>query len=435
MPERKQHILHYKPTIEAIIRWCEGFDKALVLCSNNEKSGQKDPYGRFDVIAAVGSVLDFENTDDTFEALLRFQRNSSDWIFGHLSYELKDPIHGLHTINPEGIGFKAVGFFVPRYILIIKDEEAVIHFKEGSEDQESLNKINEQLSHTRIPARSKANKKTTSTLTHRTSHASYLDKAKSLLNHIQRGDIYEINFCVESFIENCNIDPSDTFLRLQDFSPMPFSAFYRCDSRFLMCASPERYLAKRGDDLISQPIKGTIRRGKNDTEDSFLKEKLRNDPKEQSENIMITDLVRNDLARVAARNSVHVQELMGLKTFPRIHQLISTVTARLGDGIPWTEAIRNTFPMGSMTGAPKLRALQLIDEYEDSPRGLYSGCVGYVTPEEDFDFNVVIRSIQYNAASGYLSMMAGSALTIGCDPEQEYHECLLKAETMVKALE
>lgn len=201
-----------------------------------------------------------------------------------------------------------------------------------------------------------------------------------------------------------------------------------------MCASPERFLKKEKDLLVSQPIKGTAPRGRNAKEDMQLKKELFTDAKERSENVMIVDLVRNDLSHVAAKNSVKVTELFGIYSFSTVHQMISTVTARLGKDYHFTDALRYTFPMGSMTGAPKVRAMQLIEQYEDTRRGLYSGAVGYITPERDFDFNVVIRSILYNKQEQYLGFMAGSAITSGSIPEKEYQECLHKAQAMKKAL-
>jgi para-aminobenzoate synthetase component I len=193
-------------------------------------------------------------------------------------------------------------------------------------------------------------------------------------------------------------------------------------------------LKKEGNRLISQPIKGTIRRGENEAEDQLLRQQLRNDEKELAENMMIVDLVRNDLARSARTGSVKVEEMFGIYAFRQVHQMISTVTAQLKEAIPFTEAIRQAFPMGSMTGAPKIRAMELIDQYEQSRRGLFSGAVGYITPEGDFDFNVVIRSILYNAANHYLSFHVGSAITYDSVPEKEYEECLLKAQAIFRAL-
>ncbi|MFM7217893.1 MAG: anthranilate synthase component I family protein [Bacteroidota bacterium] len=431
MHRRKTHRLPHPPALETALSWCNGFDDAMLLCSHNLQTGVKDPYGSFDMLVAAGSLEELPTYGDPFPGLSRFHAAHKDWLFGHLSYDLKNQIHGLSSRNPDRIGFPEIRFFRPRFVLTVQGEDCLLHTIE----HENTTAIEEALACLSTSQPVTAGPTETPSIQHKIDRTSYLEKATELLRHIQQGDIYEVNLCMESFAENCTIDPCQTFLKLQSASPMPYAAFYRNESRYLLCASPERYLAKRNEKLISQPIKGTIRRGRSAEEDSQLADQLRNDPKERSENIMITDLVRNDLSRVASRGSVAVESLLELKTFPRIHQLVTTISAAVEKDIDWTEALRHTFPMGSMTGAPKRSAMQLIDQFEESRRGLYSGCVGYITPEGDFDFNVVIRSIQYNAESGYLSLMAGSALTAGCDPEKEYAECQLKAETMLRALD
>jgi para-aminobenzoate synthetase component 1 len=149
---------------------------------------------------------------------------------------------------------------------------------------------------------------------------------------------------------------------------------------------------------------------------------------------MVVDLVRNDLARICQPGSVRVAELFGIYAFPQVFQMISTIEGEMRPGLHWADAILNCFPMGSMTGAPKHRVTQLIAQYERSRRGLFSGAVGYVTPDGDFDFNVVIRSLFYNQQSHYLSYLVGSGITWYSDPQAEYEECLVKAEGIRRAL-
>jgi para-aminobenzoate synthetase component I len=429
---RQKHRIDQPPALETVLSWCNQFEDALLLCSHSGKTGQQDDYGAYDLIAAAGTIESIPSGADAFHSLRSSHDRTGDWLFGHLGYDLKQEIHGLRSPHRDRIGFPPIRFFRPRFVLTVNGPEAVLHTTEV-EPEEEVRSALQQLSYAVVPPMRISGVKPM--IQHRTDRSSYLEKASRLIDHIQQGDIYEVNLCVESFAENCTIEPQSTYLRLQETSPMPFSAFYKSGNKYLLCASPERYLAKRGTKLISQPIKGTVRRGKDPEEDERLSAALHSNPKERSENIMITDLVRNDLSRVAARGSVEVESLLELKTYPRIHQLVSTITAQLSPKNHWSEALRHSFPMGSMTGAPKVRAMQLIDQFEDCSRGLYSGCVGYIDPKGDFDFNVVIRSIQYDASSGYLSMMAGSALTIGCDPEKEYEECKLKSETMLRALE
>ena len=268
----------------------------------------------------------------------------------------------------------------------------------------------------------------------RISKSEYLQKVATMQNYIQRGDIYEANFCQEYFAEDVEIDAFNIYHSLNEISTPPFAAYLKLENFNLISASPERYLKKKGVHLLTQPIKGTAKRSKDPDEDAKIALELSKDPKEQSENVMIVDLVRNDLSRIAKKGSVKVDELCKVYTFKQVHQLISSVIAELADGIPPVEALRNSFPMGSMTGAPKISAMKIIEELEESQRGVYSGAVGYFTPEGDFDFNVVIRSILYNDKNKYLSFSVGGAITAKSQPELEYDECLLKAKAMREVL-
>ena len=264
----------------------------------------------------------------------------------------------------------------------------------------------------------------------------YISIINKLKLHILRGDCYEINFCQEFFAENASINPVDVYKKLSAVSPNPFSALYKMNNRWLLCASPERFIKKQGNRILSQPIKGTSKRVANNIkEDELNKIELFNSPKDRSENVMVVDLVRNDLAKVCEEGTVKVDELYGVYSFPQVHQMISTISGELKKEILFTEIIRSTFPMGSMTGAPKLKVMKLIEEYEQTKRGIFSGAVGYISPDGDFDFNVVIRSIMYNAESKYLSFQAGSGITFYSEAKKEWEECLMKAEAMKKVLE
>ncbi|NND88585.1 MAG: anthranilate synthase component I family protein, partial [Flavobacteriaceae bacterium] len=222
---------------------------------------------------------------------------------------------------------------------------------------------------------------------------------------------------------------------LNTLSVPPFATFLKLEQYFALSASPERYLKKEGKILITQPIKGTAKRYEDPEEDKRSAQRLLEDPKERSENIMIADLVRNDLSRIAAKGTVIVESLCELQTFQQVHQLVTTIRCELLEEVSPVMALKNTFPMGSMTGAPKISAMKIIERLEDSKRGLYSGAMGYFTPEGDFDFNVVIRSILYNKTKEYVSFSVGGAITANSSPENEYEECLLKAKAMREVLE
>ena len=259
----------------------------------------------------------------------------------------------------------------------------------------------------------------------------YIKIVQNLLQHIQKGDIYEINFCFH-LEANGYIKPVDTYLILNHFSPSPFSCFVKYENLYLLSASPERFLQLKGNSLISQPIKGTAKRSKDEMEDKFLAENLRKSKKERSENVMIVDLVRNDLAMICEPGTVCVEELFGIYSYKHVHQMISTVVGKKVKDIPWLGCVEHLFPMGSMTGAPKHKAIELITKYEPLKRGLFSGSVGYVKPNGDFDFNVVIRSILYDDSCGKILINVGSAITAYSNPKQEYEECLLKAHALLK---
>jgi para-aminobenzoate synthetase component 1 len=383
----------------------------------------------FSFLGAFGSIRNFDAgvTENNFEKLKSFLSSEHAYYFGHFSYDLKNEIELLSSAHTDGIGFSKMHFFIPEIMIKINGGKILVGTpgkKAGAE------KFLSGISNLSIPPSNSAIKN----LHARTSKSEYISNAQQLISHIERGDIYEINYCIEFFAENVSIDPAALFIRLNSISEAPFSCLYKNGDQWLICASPERFLQKKGSRIISQPIKGTRPRGKTPEADEELKKELFLDPKERSENVMIVDLVRNDLSKSAKKGSVKVDELFGIYSFKSVHQMVSTVSAELDEQIHPVDAIRNAFPMGSMTGAPKVSAMKLAEEFENMKRGLYSGAVGYFTPELDFDFNVVIRSIQYHSKTGYLSLMVGSALTANANPEKEYEECLLKAKKLFESL-
>ena len=270
----------------------------------------------------------------------------------------------------------------------------------------------------------------------RTTKAEYLKKIRKIKEHIQRGDIYETNFCMEYFVENYVLPcPASLYQLVNQSTQAPFSALLHLPEITLACGSPERFIQKKGKQLLSQPIKGTAPRMKNAYDDEKSKQSLLESKKERAENAMIVDLVRNDLSKIALPNSVQVDELFGLYSFKTVHQMISSISCEVDDSISFSEIIKATFPMGSMTGAPKRNAIRFMLELEDFNREIYSGSIGYIKPGGDFDFNVVIRSIAYLPETQYLSCSVGSAITIQADEEEEYAECLLKINRLISILD
>lgn len=415
---------------EQLVVWASAFSHSCVLLSNNYTH---DPYSRFEMIAAAGELSRISLTEPAgaVEKLQEFQQQHTDWMFGYLSYDLKNGIEALSSSNPDQTDFPVLEFFVPRIVFKRDKEGLLAGCFEGSIEEHDLSSIVAAIG--ALPVEQAHFPPVQ--LNQRITRNEYLEKVGFLKENIQYGNIYEINFCHEMFSEDTSIDPSTVFNHLNQLNPSPFSAFVRSENRYALCSSPERWLCRRGTKLVSQPIKGTSRRGVNNADDHSLAEALRSNVKEQAENVMIVDLVRNDLSRVAAPQSVKVDELFGVYSFPQVHQLISTVSCELRPDAGLSDILRAAFPMGSMTGAPKIKAMELIEQTEARKRGLYSGSIGYISPDGDFDFNVVIRTLLYNAEARYVSVMAGGAVTSASEPEQEYLESLLKMKAMKQALE
>jgi para-aminobenzoate synthetase component 1 len=410
------HVPNPDKFTQQLLVWLGQWDHACMLDDNGSANGWKSGF-----IAAAGSLRVVETLSDI--------ASKGDWLFGHLSYDLKNSIEDLVSENPGSTGFSITCFFQPVYVLTFHSNELQVHYHASVTEEAAKGIIDEILGVT-IPEPASIPQ----ALRPRISKEEYLEHVSDLKRHISLGDIYEVNFCQELYSEDAVIDPGDIYSRLNAISRAPFAAFYKQEDKYLMCASPERFISKQGSTIVSQPIKGTARRGADAEEDERLKNELYLDEKERSENVMIVDLVRNDLSRIAKRGSVKVDELFGIYTFQQVHQMISTVSAEVKEDVIFEDIIRAAFPMGSMTGAPKIRAMQLIEEHESMRRGLYSGSVGYIDPSGNFDFNVVIRSILYNSASRYLSFMVGSAITDGSVPEKEYEECMIKAAAMLRVL-
>ncbi|SFS56272.1 para-aminobenzoate synthetase component 1 [Zhouia amylolytica] len=415
---------------DKLLSWSQQFEEVTWLDSNNYNRR----YSSFDSILAFDALTSIQ-TDafDAFDKLKEYQSVTHDWLFGYLTYDLKNDVERLESNNYDGLEFPDLYFFQPKKIITIKGTKVEFHYLPMVDDEveEDFNLITNFS--TDDPNR--ANEQNAIKIKLRIHKDEYLHKVQKMLDHIHRGDIYEANFCQEFYAENTELAPLKSYRHLNEISKPPFATFLKIRDKYLMSASPERYLRKEGLHILSQPIKGTAKRAPFLKADVQLVNSLRNNPKERSENIMIVDLVRNDLSRVAVKGSVKVEELCKVYTFEQVHQLISTVKATVTDDMNPIDIIKASFPMGSMTGAPKISAMKIIEELEETKRGLYSGAVGYFTPVGDFDFNVVIRSILYNAGKKYISFSVGGAITAESIPENEYEECLIKAKAMREVLE
>ncbi len=406
-----------------IINYIKRYDCFCFLDSNS--SG-----GDFDYLCAFSTKEALNYSKNLFKNLKKFDSdNYNDWIFGYFSYDVKNIIEPLKSNNLDCLRFPKSHFFIPQIVCLVKDNVLTVFFDKVYTSLK-IERIISTIKSTPLVKSEIYNVK----LKSRLSKQEYINRINTIKDEIKQGNIYEMNFCQEFYSESVKIDPFSLFQKLNKLSKSPFASFYKVNDNFCICASPERFLKKTNNKIISQPIKGTIERSDNTNVDELNKIKLQNSQKEFSENIMIVDLVRNDMSQFASKKSVFVEELMGLYSYTDVHHLVSTISCELHPNFDWVDSIRFSFPMGSMTGAPKFMAMKLIDKYEKTLRGIYSGSIGYVKPNRDFDFNVVIRSILYNKKKQYLSFMVGGAITAESDPESEYNECIFKSKSLLKTL-
>ncbi len=421
-----KHIKDIDLIVSKLLEWSKSFDDVVFLDSNEGK----DPDSSFEKVLAFDAITALKtNSGNAFEQLEAYQKTTKDWIFGYLAYDLKNETEDLSSNNTDNLEFPDLFFFQPKKIIFLEENQLIFSYLRMVDDEVEedflaiMNQLPKNGDYTE-PVKIKT----------RISRNEYIDKVQQALAHIHRGDIYEMNFCQEFYIEDHTFDTINCFKALNKKAKAPFTCYFKHENLFAIGSSPERFIKKEGRKILSQPIKGTAKRDEDHQTDNYLKSQLKSNPKEISENIMIVDLVRNDLSKIARKGSVNVDELCGIYSFKQVHQMISTISAQLKDDISLSEIMEATFPMGSMTGAPKVSAMQIIENLESTKRGLYSGCIGYISPEFDFDFNVVIRSILHNSSQKYTSLMVGSAITQAAVPEAEYEECLVKARALMEVL-
>ena len=397
---------------------------------SNPEYNQQQRYSSYDCVLAVDALTSLK-TDyhNAFEDLMQYQQITKDWLFGYLTYDIKNAVEVLESNNFDGLDFPDLYFFQPKKLFLLQGNTLEIQYlnlcdEEVESDFETILNGPLEPEQAQLPI----------AVNQRIAKDSYLDKVNTMLEHIHRGDIYEANFCMEFYAEQALVQPLALYQKLNAISQPPFAVYFKNNDAYMLCASPERYLRKQGNKVISQPIKGTAKRYAEIDLDGKAKRALSENTKERSENIMIVDLVRNDLSHTASKGTVVVEELCAVYSYRQVHQMVSTVVSEVDSHLSPIAILRTTFPMGSMTGAPKISAMKLIEELEETKRSLYSGAVGYFDPNGDFDFNVVIRSLLYNSTNRYLSFSVGSAITSQAVAEQEYEECLLKAKAMFEVL-
>ena len=403
-----------------IIHISTHFENSIILNSNYSSTD-------YDLIFAYGVHSFLSSNKNSLKKLDEYVSQCKDWLFGFFSYDLKNEIEPLKSQNLLCHDLPNLYFFQPQVIITIKKNTVDLKYVSGIEPDDELNKIlNFKYSF--------KNQSVKDNLELRLKKRDYVKSINSIKDHIRIGDIYELNFCMDYYSNDIIIDPVKSYISLNSLTESPMSAFIKLKSFHLLSSSPERFIKKKNNRIKTQPIKGTVRREKNINNDLKNINYLNNNSKELSENHMIVDLVRNDLSRIAKKGTVTVKELSTLYSFKNVHQLISTVEAEINNSTKISKILESTFPMGSMTGAPKIRSMELIEKFEKTQRGIYSGAVGYISPKTDFDFNVVIRSIIYDSQRKNLNINVGSAITFASDPDKEFDECKLKAEAMISSL-
>ena len=416
------HNLEKISLLNALLNLSDKNETISILVSNFDKKDDVMPrdYITYDIIAGIGCINKLISNKDSLNNLKDFHNENKDWLFGYISYDLKNELEKLNSKNYVGFSSDNLTFFIPEFVMLFKNNTLEVKSYYNKEECDALvssfNYTEQFFLNETLNLKARETKK------------SYLNKIYSIKEHIQRGDIYEMNYCQEFYSDNAVINPKTIFSELNQNTKSPFASFSKFSEKYILSASPERFLRKSFSNILSQPIKGTMKRGESLNEDELLKIKLKNSIKDFTENIMITDLVRNDLSVNAKRGSVIVEDLCQVYTFDKIHQMITTISSCIEDETHFCDVLKATFPMGSMTGAPKVSAMKLIEKHEDFKRGLYSGSVGLMAPNGDFDFNVVIRSIQYNKKEKYLSCSVGGAITIQSTAEKEYEECKVKIQ-------
>jgi para-aminobenzoate synthetase component 1 len=399
--------------------WANMFSTFCALDNNEYKDNN---YATYEYILAVDAINFLE--EKNFDKLEDFKKGKD--VFGYLAYDLKNEVEKLSSNNKDNLNMPVLFFFEPRYLLRIKDNKVTVN-----RNYPEAFHIVDYIENLELPQEYISNN---ITLDLNVTKDEYLQNVRNIQEHIVEGNVYELNYCVEYFKENIEIKPIELFNVINTKSKAPFSSFLKFKNFYTLSFSPERFLKKEGEKLISQPIKGTIRKSTNPKENAQLKSSLKADIKERAENVMIVDLVRNDLTKSAKTGTIKVEELFEIYEFETINQMISTVVANKKDDISNTDIIKNTFPMGSMTGAPKIRAMEIIEEIEKQKRGIYSGAIGYFSKKDDFDFNVVIRSLVYDTETKYLSLQVGGAITYDSIPEKEWQETKEKVKAIVEEL-
>jgi len=366
-----------------------------------------------------------------WELLRQFRDATKGAILGYLGYDLKNYSEVLVSGNPDGVKAPDMWFMSPGILMEIDPVTGSIAYlagnedmlKDGDNDGPGVGGGNREKKDNIKPSIGPVHSGMT--------YAEYRDVVNEARRRIGEGDYYEINL-TNQLQARFSGDTYDLFEAMREAGPVPFAAYISGieGSIDICCASPERFLARKGVRVVSEPIKGTAAAGHTNKEDIEAVSRLRNSAKDRAENLMIVDLVRNDLGRIAVKGSVKVDALFDIQSFKTVHHMVSTVSAEVPAQSDPVGIIKACYPMGSMTGAPKISAMKSIEELENYRRGIYSGAIGYIKENGDFDFNVVIRTAVIK--SEHLFYCAGGAITGDSDPAQEWEESWIKARALLR---
>lgn len=413
---------------QQMLNWVNQFN----ICCFLDNCNSIDNYHTHEIIVAVDAFSSFsiEGYGPNWKTNLdNYLSTNNATVFGHIAYNFKSVILKESKVLGKD-EMPLLYFFQPKIILKFKH-----NFLEISSIYSEPASILSEIKSFKINSNEENLSTTSIVISPTQTKQEYLNTISELKKEIAKGNCYEINYCTEFLANNVLINPIDIYTKLTTISPTPFASFYKYNNHFTIAATPERFLKKVGAKIISQPIKGTIKTDVTNKQiNEQLKHSLQHSKKDKAENVMVVDLVRNDLSRICKAGSVCTEELFEVYSFKQVHQMISTIVGELEKNTQFSDILEATFPMGSMTGAPKFKVMQLVEQYETMNRGIYSGSIGYINKNSDFDFNVVIRSIFYNSKTNQLSYKVGSGITHYSIPENEYEECLLKAKAIEAVL-
>lgn len=407
------------------IAWLEVKEGSITVQLNPffDSSTQEVKSGETDTIKSISElkepiskqqITEIESLQDPWIALQHFRNALPGYHAGYLGYDLKNSRENLNSLNMDPTSLPDLWIGYPAQVMIIEEDPIQESFLgvESKMDEALVGSENKQVFE----------------LESQISKEEYIKTAEEAKRKIKEGDYYELNLSV-LFSGQFTGEALDLYQKMSSNGQQPLSAYFSVEEFEICSASPERFLLKSDNSLFSSPMKGTAPRSGDPIQDRMNKELLRESEKERAENLMIVDLVRNDFSRVCTPGSVETISLFEVHSYPTVHQMISTVTGELRNEIQTEEAIASCFPMGSMTGAPKISAMEDIERLEAHKRGVYSGAIGFFTPEGDFDFNVVIRTA-FCRNDGVFTYAAGSAITSDADPEKEWSEILLKTAVL-----